>query len=293
MSSMYSEGVGLWDDEDKFFYDVLHMPDDRKVCLKVRSMVGLIPLFAVETLEPELLEKLPEFRRRLEWYLNYRPELATLVSHWQEPGRGHRRLLSLLRGHRMKRLLKRMLDESEFLSDYGVRALSRVHRDQPYVFRVDGMDMSVRYAPAESESNLFGGNSNWRGPIWFPVNYLIIESLQKFHHYYGDTFKVECPTGSGQFLTIEQVAEELSQRLASIFLRNEAGFRPVQGQYPQLQNAGHFRDYIPFYEYFCGDTGRGVGASHQTGWTALVAKLVMPRRHESTTADEHREHHFE
>ena len=289
ISSMYSEGVGLWDDEDKFFYDVLHLPNDSKVCLKVRSMVGLIPMFAVETLEPELLEKLPEFRRRLEWFLHNRPELAQLVSHWQEPGRGHRRLLSLLRGHRMKRLLRRMLDESEFLSDYGVRALSRAHRDLPYVFRIDGADLSVRYAPAESQSNLFGGNSNWRGPIWFPVNYLIIESLQKFHHYYGDTFKVECPTGSGQYLTIEQVAEELSNRLANIFLRNDQGQRPVLGQYPQLQDAAHFRDYIPFFEYFCGDTGRGVGASHQTGWTALVAKLLMPRKHESASpGDEHR-----
>ena len=289
ISSMYSEGVGLWDDEDKFFYDVLHLPNDSKVCLKVRSMVGLIPMFAVETLEPELLEKLPEFRRRLEWFLHNRPELAHLVSHWQEPGRGHRRLLSLLRGHRMKRLLRRMLDESEFLSDYGVRALSRAHHDQPYVFRIDGTDLSVRYAPAESQSNLFGGNSNWRGPIWFPVNYLIIESLQKFHHYYGDTFKVECPTGSGQYLTIEQVAEEISNRLANIFLRNDEGRRPVLDQYPQLQNAAHFRDYIPFFEYFCGDTGRGVGASHQTGWTALVAKLLMPRKHESASpGDEHR-----
>ncbi len=280
MSSMYSEGVGLWDDEDKFFYDVLHLPNGSKVPLKVRSMVGLIPLFAVETLEPEMLDRLPQFRSRLEWYLSYRPELANLVSHWQEPGRGHRRLLSLLRGHRMKRLLSRMLDETEFLSDYGVRALSRVHLQQPYLFRVDGAEMSVRYAPAESESNLFGGNSNWRGPIWFPVNFLIIESLQKFHHYYGDTFKVECPTGSGRYLSLEQVAEELSRRLSRIFLRDQAGNRPVLNVHPPLQQSSHFRDYIPFYEYFDGDTGRGVGASHQTGWTALVAKLLMPRQRE-------------
>ncbi len=280
MSSMYSEGVGLWDDEDKFFYDVLHLPNGSKVPLKVRSMVGLIPLFAVETLEPEMLDRLPQFRSRLEWYLSYRPELANLVSHWQEPGRGHRRLLSLLRGHRMKRLLSRMLDETEFLSDYGVRALSRVHLQQPYLFRVDGAEMSVRYAPAESESNLFGGNSNWRGPIWFPVNFLIIESLQKFHHYYGDTFKVECPTGSGRYLSLEQVAEELSRRLSRIFLRDQAGNRPVLNVHPPLQQLSHFRDYIPFYEYFDGDTGRGVGASHQTGWTALVAKLLMPRQRE-------------
>jgi hypothetical protein len=259
---------------------VLHLPNDSKVCLKVRSMVGLIPMFAVETLEPELLEKLPEFRRRLEWFLHNRPELAHLVSHWQEPGRGHRRLLSLLRGHRMKRLLRRMLDESEFLSDYGVRALSRAHHDQPYVFRIDGTDLSVRYAPAESQSNLFGGNSNWRGPIWFPVNFLIIESLQKFHHYYGNDFKVECPTGSGTYLTIEEVASELSRRLSRIFLKDASGERPALRQYPQLQTDPHFADCIPFYEYFDGDNGRGVGASHQTGWTGLIAKLLMPRQSE-------------
>ena len=278
ISSMYSEGVGLWDDEDKFFYDVLHLPNDSKVCLKVRSMVGLIPMFAVETLEPELLEKLPEFRRRLEWFLHNRPELAQLVSHWQEPGRGHRRLLSLLRGHRMKRLLRRMLDESEFLSDYGVRALSRAHRDLPYVFRIDGADLSVRYAPAESQSNLFGGNSNWRGPIWFPVNYLIIESLQKFYHYYGDDFKVECPSGSGKLMSLNQVAAELSRRLLRVFRRDGSGHRPVFGQNQKLQNDPHFRDHLLFHEYFHGDSGRGVGANHQTGWTGLIAKLIQPRR---------------
>jgi hypothetical protein len=195
-------GVGLWDDEDKFFYDVLHLPDGSMQPLKVRSMVGLIPLFAVETLEPELLERLPEFRQRLEWFLAYRPDLAALVSHWTEEGRGHRRLLSLLRGHRMKKVLKRMLDETEFLSPYGVRALSRAHEDSPYVYRHDGMDLTVSYQPAESDSGLFGGNSNWRGPIWFPVNFLIIESLQKFHHYYGDEFRIECPSGSGRFVSL-------------------------------------------------------------------------------------------
>jgi Glycosyl hydrolase family 63 C-terminal domain len=278
MSSFYNDGIGLWDDDDKFFYDVLHLPQDEKVQLKVRSMVGLIPLFAVETLEPELLAKVPEFARRLEWFLGYRPDLASLVSHWDAPGRGQRRLLSLLRGHRMKRLLRRMLDETEFLSDYGIRALSRAHSAEPYVFRTNGVDMSVSYQPAESDSNLFGGNSNWRGPIWFPVNYLIIESLQKFHHYYGNDFKVECPTGSGQYLSLEEVAAELSRRLAKLFLRNENGERPVNRHQPRLQSDPHFRDYIPFYEYFHGDSGRGVGASHQTGWTALVAKLLMPRR---------------
>jgi hypothetical protein len=238
----------------------------------------LIPLFAVETLEPELLERVPEFKRRLEWFLAYRPDLAALVSHWTEEGRGHRRLLSLLRGHRMKRLLRRMLDESEFLSDYGVRALSRVHATEPYVFHVDGMDLRVTYQPAESDSGLFGGNSNWRGPVWFPVNYLLIESLQKFHHYYGDDFRVECPTGSGIYLTLEEVAAELSQRLSRLFLRDAAGRRAVFGDDERLQRDPHFRDHLLFHEYFHGDNGRGVGASHQTGWTGLIAKLLMPRR---------------
>lgn len=280
MNNLGEEGIGLWDDQDKFFYDVLHTPDGRMTPLKVRSMVGLIPLFAVETLEPELLERVPEFARRLEWFLNYRPDLASLVSHWDHEGRGKRRLLSLLRGHRMKRLLKRMLDENEFLSAYGVRAISKVHESEPYAFRVDGMDLTVRYSPAESESGLFGGNSNWRGPIWFPVNFLIIESLQKFHHYYGDDFKVECPTGSGNFVTINDAADELGARLTRIFLKDENGKRPVFAQYPRLQQDPHFQDYLLFFEYFHGDIGRGVGASHQTGWTGLVAKLLKPRAHE-------------
>ena len=281
MTKVGDSDMGLWDDTDKFYYDVLHLPNGNMERLKVRSMVGLIPLFAVETLDPELLDRLPAFKKRMEWFLNYRPDLASLVSHWEVGGKGRRRLLSLLRGHRMKCLLKRMLDETEFLSDYGIRALSRYHAEHPYVFRVNGSDLSVGYRPAESDTGLFGGNSNWRGPIWFPVNYLIIESLQKFHHYYGDDFQVECPTGSGQFMTIRQVADELSNRLARIFLAGPDGKRPVFGQHPRLQTDPHFRDHVLFYEYFHGDTGRGVGASHQTGWTALVAKLLQPRRHES------------
>jgi hypothetical protein len=277
MSNMYNDEAGLWDDKDQFFYDVLILPDGLKVRLRIRSMVGLIPLFAVETLEPELLDRLPGFQKRLQWVLGHRPDLANLVSHWQAPGRGERRLLSLLRGHRMKQLLQRMLDQSEFLSDHGVRALSRVHLDRPYVLRIDGHDLTVRYLPAESDSRQFGGNSNWRGPVWFPVNFLIIESLQKFHHYYGDDFKVECPSGSGTYLTLAQVSQELSRRLARLFLRDASGNRPVLRQYPQLQADPLFKDHIPFYEYFDGDNGRGAGASHQTGWTGLIAKLLMPR----------------
>jgi hypothetical protein len=271
-------GVGLWDDEDGFYYDQLHLPDGRKIKLKVRSMVGLIPLFAVETLEPELLSRLPEFRRRQEWVLGHRPDLAALVSRWQEPGRGERRLLSLLRGHRMKRLLRRMLDESEFLSDFGVRALSRYHLDHPYSLACHGNTLAVAYRPGESDSSMFGGNSNWRGPVWFPVNYLIIESLQKFHHYYGDDFTIECPTGSGRYTTINGVARELTRRLTRIFLRDEKGRRPVFAESDPHQGDPHFRDHLLFYEYFHGDTGLGLGASHQTGWTGLVAKLLQPRR---------------
>ncbi len=277
MAGLYDHGVGLWDEDDQFFYDVLTLPGGDRIKLRIRSMVGLIPLFAVETLEPELLEKLPGFRKRLEWLLAHRPDLAGLVSYWESPGRGQRRLLSLLRGHRMKKLLLRMLDESEFLSDYGVRSMSRAHLEHPYVLRVNGADLTVRYTPAESDSRQFGGNSNWRGPIWFPVNFLLIESLQKFHHYYGDDFKVECPVGSGKFLTIEEVAAELSRRLSRLFLKDAAGNRPVLGQYPQLQTDPNYKDYIPFYEFFDGDNGRGAGASHQTGWTGLIAKLLMPR----------------
>ncbi|MGF1465967.1 MAG: glucosidase [Sandaracinaceae bacterium] len=274
---------GLWDDEDDFFYDELYLPHPdgtaQDIPLKVRSMVGLIPLFAVEVLEPELLEKLPNFKRRLEWFLEYRPDLAGLVSHWEVPGHGMRRLLSLLRGHRMKCLLRRMLDPKEFLSDYGVRALSKVYEDDPYRFHHGGNTFEVRYTPAESDTHLFGGNSNWRGPIWFPVNYLLIESLQRFHHYYSDDFKVECPTGSGTYKSILEVADELSLRLTRIFLRDErTGRRPVYGHYEKMQNDRHFRDHLLFYEYFHGDNGRGVGASHQTGWTGLVAKLLHPRR---------------
>ncbi len=285
MNNIGDEGIGLWCDGDEFYYDVLSLPDGRMMPLKIRSMVGLIPLYAVEVLSTELLNEVPAFKRRLEWFLNYRPDLAKLVSRWDEPGMGQRHLLSLLRGHRMKCLLRRMLDESEFLSDYGLRAISQHHRDHPYEFNSDGVRMGVAYEPAESSSGLFGGNSNWRGPIWMPVNYLIIESLQKFHHYYGDDFKVECPTGSGNYMNIAEVAAELSRRLTKIFLKDDKGERPVLQYHPKLAADPHFRDLVLFHEYFHGDTGRGVGASHQTGWTGLVAKLLQPRRDENIPSE--------
>jgi hypothetical protein len=277
MTNMGSNEIGLWDEQDGFYYDVLNMPSGEMIPLRVRNMVGLIPLFAVQTLEPSILKKVPAFAARLKWFLRYRPDLAGLVSRWEDPGTGERRLLSLLRGSRMKKLLKRMLDESEFLSDHGVRALSRYHKEHPYTFTWGGGSMSVDYEPGESETEQFGGNSNWRGPVWMPVNFLIIESLQKFHYYYGDDFKIECPTGSGNYITIEQVATELSRRLSRLFLRNEKGYRPFQADNEMVRNDPHFRDLIQFNEYFHGDNGTGLGASHQTGWTGLVAKLLLPR----------------
>jgi hypothetical protein len=265
----------LWDADDGFFYDWLRFDDGSRLPLKVRSMVGLVPLFAVETLEPERLARLPAFRRRLDWFIQHRPDLTDSVACMRTPGRGERRLLSVVSANRLRRVLRYMLDEQEFLSPFGVRALSRVHRDHPYVLPVDGYEHRVDYEPGESSSGLFGGNSNWRGPIWFPVNYLIVESLQKFHHYFGDEFTVECPTGSGRMLTLAQVAEEISRRLSRLFLRDAEGRRPVFGDVARFHADPHWRDYVPFHEYFHGETGRGLGASHQTGWTGLVAKLLQ------------------
>jgi hypothetical protein len=282
MNNIAGEGISLWDDEDEFFYDVLHLQSGKNMQLKVRSMVGLIPLFAVATMEPGLLDRLPEFRKRLEWFLEHRPELAKLVSSWKEPGMEERRLLAILRGHRMKRVLHRMLDESEFLSPYGVRALSRVYGEHPYMLHVDNSEYEVKYVPAESDSGLFGGNSNWRGPVWFPVNYLIIEALQQFHHYYSDDFLVESPTGSGHLLSLSQIADDLSQRLIDILRRDANGRRAVFGGNETFQSDPHWRDYIPFYEYFHGENGAGLGASHQTGWTGLVAKLIQQQGEKSS-----------
>jgi len=274
MNNIGDQGIGLWDEEDQFYYDVLRLPDGAMKPLKLRSIVGLIPLFAVEIIEPELLERLPDFKRRLNWFLDYRPDLAALVSHWEEPGRGNVHLLSLLRGHRMKRLLTRMLDPDEFLSDYGVRSLSRAHADTPYVFDCMGMPMSVRYEPGESESYMFGGNSNWRGPIWFPINYMLVVSLRRYAEFYGPGFRIECPTGSGEMRALDEIADLLAGCLTRLFRRGEDGCRPAFGDNETLQSDPHFRDHLLFHEYFHGDTGRGLGASHQTGWTGLVARLL-------------------
>jgi hypothetical protein len=280
MNNLGGQGIGLWDEADEFFYDVLHTPGGRYLPLRVRSVVGLMPLLAVETIEPELLDAMPGFKERLEWYLTNRPDLAALISRWQEPGLEARHLIALTRGHRMKCLLRRLLDPNEFLSDYGVRSLSRFHRENPYVLNVHGEENE----PGESQTGIFGGNSNWRGPVWFPINFLLIESLQKFHHYYGDDFKVECPTGSGQFVTLDQVANELSNRLVKLWLRDEKGERPFTRASGNALNNAADQDRYLFNEYFHGETGAGLGASHQTGWTGLVAKLILQQGTRGTIA---------
>ncbi len=268
-------GTALWNNEDGFFYDVLHLSAGDRLPLKIRSMVGLIRLFAVETLEPKTLLRLPGFRRRLEWFIENRRDLTARVACMKTPGHGERRLLSIVDAKQLRQVLKVMLDEREFLSPHGIRALSRHHVENPYVFRFRGSEHRVDYEPGESRSGLFGGNSNWRGPIWFPVNYLIIESLQKFHHYLGDDFKVECPTGSGNLMTLWEVSQEISRRLTRIFLRGPNGRRPVCGNLEKFHSDPHFKDLVLFHEYFHGDDGTGIGASHQTGWTGLVAKLLQ------------------
>jgi mannosylglycerate hydrolase MGH1-like protein/glycosyl hydrolase family 63 len=275
MNNIGRDNVELWDEEDGFYYDVLHTRDGHHIPMRVHSMVGLIPLFAVETLEPEMLENLPGFHKRMEWFIKNRPDLIGNVASMETPGRKQRRLLSVVNQDRLRRILKKMLDENEFLSPYGIRALSRFHLENPYTLRLDGKEHRVDYEPGESTTELFGGNSNWRGPIWFPVNYLLIESLQKYHYYLGDAFKIECPTNSGQMMTLWEVAAELSRRLSHLFLRGEDGRRPIHGNTEKFQTDPHWRDLLLFYEYFHGDHGTGLGANHQTGWTGLVAKLLQ------------------
>jgi hypothetical protein len=275
MNNLAGDGDGMWDEEDGFYYDVLHLPDGSRFPMKVRSLVGLTPLLAVETLEPEMVERLPGFKRRLEWFIDHRKDLVRNVACMRTPGDGARRLLSLAWEERLRRVLDVMLDEREFLSPYGIRSVSAVHGEHPYVLTVDGTEHRVEYEPAESSTGLFGGNSNWRGPVWFPLNFLLIESLQKFHHYFGPECQVEFPTGSGVRMDLGQVAAELSRRLTRIFLRGEEGRRPVYGGTEKLQTDPHWRDLTLFYEYYHGDNGAGIGASHQTCWSALVAKLLQ------------------
>ena len=269
-----AEGNALWDEADGFFYDTLNLPDGTRVPLRVRSMVGLIPLYAVTVLRRDELARLPNFSARMRWFLRHRPNLAELVSDWERTGADGTVLLGLVRTHRLTRTLSRMLDENEFLSGGGLRAVSKTHEATPYRFQWDGQSFELAYWPGESRSRLFGGNSNWRGPVWMPVNYLLIESLLRMHRYYGDSYRIACPTGSDQQMTLGEVARMLSQRLTGLFRRDAGGRRPVHGDVPTLQQDPHFRDLVLFYEYFHGDTGRGVGASHQTGWSGLVALLI-------------------
>ncbi|HVX86672.1 MAG TPA: glucosidase [Phycisphaerae bacterium] len=269
------DGNDLWDDDDGFYYDVLHKSDGESLFLKVRSMVGLIPLLAVETMDEDILHRLPDFARRLEWFMENRPDMCATVASVSTVGQMNRRLFSIVNADRLRAILTRMLDESEFLSPYGLRSVSRYHLEHPTRMELDGIRYSVDYEPAESTTGLFGGNSNWRGPVWFPLNYLIIEALQKFDHYYGSQFTIECPTRSGNEMTLWDVGSELSRRLIALFARNEQGQRPVFGSQQKFQFDPQWRDLITFNEYFHGDNGTGLGAMHQTGWTALVAKLIQ------------------
>ena len=274
MNKIGTKDIGLWNEEDGFYYDVWHLSAGQQIPIKVRSMVGLVPLFAAASFEPQDLARVPDFVKRMRWFVLHHPDVPEHVDMSQRTAQGVRLLLAIANKRRMLRLLRFMLDENEFLSPYGIRSLSKYHQQHPFVLTLDGKENRVDYEPAESATALFGGNSNWRGPVWFPMNFLLIESLQRYHYYYGDQLKVEFPYGSGQQLNLWEVATEISRRLMRIFLRGEDGRRPVYGDTEIFQSDPHWRDLILFYEFFHGDNGAGLGASHQTGWTALVAKLL-------------------
>jgi hypothetical protein len=275
MNNIGTENMGLWDEQDGFYYDVLHLTSGQHIPLRVRSVVGLVPLLATQTIEANVLDAFPDFKKRLEWFANNRKDLTSDIATFRTPGQEGRKTVGLVRKDRVQSILRYMLDEDEFLSPYGIRSLSRYHKDHPCTMTVAGVEYRVDYEPAESQSGTFGGNSNWRGPVWFPINYLLIESLLKLDSYYGDEFKVECPTGSGNFMTLAEVAHELSTRLARIFRRGPEGRRPLFGNMEKFQNDQQWRELLQFFEYFDGDTGKGLGASHQTGWTGLIAKLLV------------------
>jgi hypothetical protein len=268
---------GMWDEEDGFYYDILRLPDGSAARLKVRSMVGLLPLCAATVIEKSQRESIPRAMEQISERLRRMPELLKTI---HPTGPGHfgvadRGILALVNPERLRRILSKMLDENEFLSPYGIRSLSRFHEQHPYLFRTGGQEYKVDYLPAESNTGMFGGNSNWRGPIWMPVNAMIIRALQNYYLYYGDNFKVECPTGSGKMMNLFEVSKEIADRLANMFLRDKQGRRPVYGGTEKFQSDPHWRDHILFYEYFHGDNGAGLGASHQTGWTGLVAKIIQ------------------
>jgi hypothetical protein len=274
-------GNGLWSEDDGFFYDQISV-DGKHLPMRIRSMVGIIPLFACEVLESDAIDRLSGFKKRMQWFLEHRPDLARHISYMVKepavsrggkPGNSHY-LLAIPSKERLQRVLRYVLDENEFLSPYGIRSVSRFHKEHPWTFWADGKSYSVKYEPSESRTGLFGGNSNWRGPVWFPVNYLLVEALERYHYFYGDEFTVECPVGSGTMLNLSQVAMELSRRLAALFLQNADGVRPYTDGDPRVQGK-NWNDLLLFHEYFDGDSGRGCGAIHQTGWTGLVARLVQ------------------
>ncbi|MBV8373758.1 MAG: glucosidase, partial [Candidatus Eremiobacteraeota bacterium] len=266
---------GLWDEEDGFYYDVLKLDNGAAIPIKIRSIVGLLPLLAVAVGERGMGLRIPQFRTRLMWFVENSPQLCANVAALDREGYEGRLLLAVVGSDRLERILARALDESHFLSPYGLRSVAKWHQTHPYSLTIDGTQYRVDYEPAESTSGTFGGNSNWRGPVWFPINFLLVEALQKFHYQGGDDFKVECPTGSGKMLTLWEVSMELSHRLIRLFTRDERGRRPIYGDCAKFQADPHWRDYIAFYEFFNGDTGAGLGASHQTGWTGLIAKLIQ------------------
>jgi hypothetical protein len=280
------DGTGLWDETDGFYYDHLHI-NGQSIPLKIRSMVGIIPLFTVDVLDEATIDRVPGFRKRMDWFLNHRKDLSTYMTclerNSEESGPGGKpgtmRLLAIPTRERLERILRYLLDEDEFLSPFGVRSLSKYHEKHPFVYYTNGEELRVQYIPGESDSPMFGGNSNWRGPIWFPLNYLLIEALERYHQFYGDDLRVECPTGSGHYINLQQVADEIRQRLARLFLKNDSGDRPSYSRGEDLVNDPHWRDLVLFYEYFHADTGRGLGASHQTGWTALIAPILESLAH--------------
>ena len=289
MSRVGMTGTDLWNEEDQFFYDMLRLPDGHGVPVRVRSAVGLMPLMAVNVIDLADAKRLPKFTAALHWFLHHRPDLAGLVSRWLEPDEKGTLLLALLRGHRMKAVLRRVLDETEFLSDYGVRSVSKYHAEHPFTFKADGKSFTVAYLPGESDSRLFGGNSNWRGPIWMPLNFLLIEALYEFESYYSEDFLIEYPVGSGKTLPLGKIAAILSERLTRLSLKGPDGRRPVMAAYPGLEKQPGGDELVLFHEYYHGDSGRGVGASHQTGWSGLVALLLRPHtrqepNHQSTSS---------
>ena len=270
------DGTGLWDEDDGFYYDHLHL-ENEKIPLRVRSMVGLLPLMTVEILPDEVIDELPGFQRRMQWFLDHQPDLARHISYKEGLGAGNtggHHLLAIPSRERLLRMLHYLLDEEEFLSPFGIRSLSRVHKDDPYIFRIGTEEHRVGYVSGESDTYLFGGNSNWRGPIWFPLNFLIVEALERYHHFYGDDLKVECPVGSGQMLNLLEVATEITRRLSRLFVPSADSGCPCHGESDRFRSDEHWRDLLLFHEYFDGDDGRGLGASHQTGWTALVARCI-------------------